>query len=154
MRREIALFALYLLIAIVLTWPLAANLPTALSDLGDPLLNTFIVDWSCHALSHNPLHLFHAPFFYPTKDPLALSAHRSGIALLVLPFHLVGLGPVTVYNIAMLIGFALSAYGASVLARVVTGRLWPSVLAGILFGFAPYQFQHLPHLQIISAGWL
>ena len=128
--RELALFAFYLIVAIVLTWPLASNLSTAVSDLGDPLLNAWILDWDCYALTHQPLHLFDAPIFYPAKYPLAYSEHLVGVALLVLPFWLAGLGAVTIHNIAILLGFALSAYGASVLARVVTNRFLPSALAG------------------------
>jgi hypothetical protein len=150
----VGLFAFYLLLAITLTWPLARNITTTVSDLGDPLLNTFILDWDCYALTHQPLHLFDAPFFYPSKYPLAYSEHLAGIALLCLPFYAAGLAPLTIYNIAMLIGFALSAYGGYVLARVVTGRVWPSVLAGILYGFIPYKFGHVAHLQIVSSGWL
>jgi len=152
--REIALFAGYFLVAIALTWPLATNLGTAVSDLGDPLLNTWILDWNSYALTHEPLHLFDAPIFYPSKLPLAYSEHLTGIALLSLPFYLAGLPPVAVYNIAMLIGFALSAYGGYVLARVVTRRWGPSVLAGILYGFVPYRFGQLPHIQVVSGGWL
>ena len=152
--REPPLFALYFILAVVLTWPLATNLSTGVSDLGDPLLNTFILDWDCYALTHQPLHLFDAPFFYPSKLPLAYSEHMTGIALLCLPFYALGLSPLTIYNIALLLGFALSAYGGSILARVVTGRMWPSVLAGILYGFVPYKFGHLAHVQVISAGWL
>ena len=152
--RELALFAFYLLIAIVLTWPLAANLPTAVSDLGDPLLNAWILDWDCYALTHHPLHLFDAPIFYPAKYPLAYSEHLVGIALVVLPFWLAGAGAITLHNIALLLGFALSAYGASVLARVITHRLLPSALAGMLYGFVPYRFGQLPHVQVISGAWL
>jgi hypothetical protein len=152
--RELVLFAFYLIVAIALTWPLAARLPTAVSDLGDPLLNAWIIDWDCYALTRRPLHLFDAPIFYPAKFPLAFSEHLVGIAILCLPFYAAGLGAVTTYNIALLFGFALSAYGASVLARVITHRFIPAVLAGLLYGFVPYRFGHLSHIQVISAGWL
>ncbi|PYQ52883.1 MAG: hypothetical protein DMF59_03180 [Acidobacteria bacterium] len=152
--RELALFAFFLIAATVLTWPLAANLPTAVSDLGDPLLNAWILDWDCYALTHQPLHLFDAPIFYPAKYPLAYSEHLVGVALLILPFWLTGLGAITIHNIAILLGFALSAYGASVLARVVTNRFLPSALAGVLYGFVPYRFGQLPHVQVISGAWL
>src|SRR5439155_5274752 len=88
--RELALFAFFLIAATVLTWPLAANLPTAVSDLGDPLLNAWILDWDCYALTHQPPHLFGAPIFYPAKYPLAYSEHLVGVALLILPFWLTG----------------------------------------------------------------
>ncbi len=152
--REIALFAFYAVVAVVLTWPLAANLPTAVSDLGDPLLNAWILDWNCYALTHKPLHLFNAPIFFPAKFPLAYSEHLTGIAILCLPFYAIGFAPLTIHNLAILLGFALSGYGACVLARVVTKQLLPSMLAGLLYGFVPYRFGQLPHVQVISGGWI
>ena len=152
--REIAIFACYLLLAVVLTWPLAIRLTTAVAGLGDPLLNTWILDWDCYALTHSPFHLFQAPIFYPAKYPLAYSENLVGIALVCLPFYLAGLASLTIYNIAVLLGFAFSAYGGFVLARVVTRRTAGSLIAGILFGFVPYRFDHLPHVQIIWGGWL
>ncbi|HJT18331.1 MAG TPA: hypothetical protein VJ853_13115 [Thermoanaerobaculia bacterium] len=86
--------------------------------------------------------------------PLAYSEHLTGIAILALPFYAIGLAPVVVYNIAMLIGFALSGYGGFVLARVVARRPWPSLLGGALYGFVPYRFGQLPHVQVVSGGWL
>jgi hypothetical protein len=151
--REAAIFFGYLLVAIVCTWPLAARLDTAVSDLGDPLLNAWIIDWDCHALSHAlthaPLHIFDAPIFYPSKLPLAYSENLIGIALVVLPLHLAGLPPLAVYNIAMLLGIAISAYAGYLLARVVTRKIAASALAGLLYGFVPYKLGHLAHVQII-----
>jgi hypothetical protein len=152
--RELGVFAFYTVIAIVLTWPLAANLRTAVSDLGDPLLNAWILDWDCYALTHHPLHLFDAPIFFPAKFPLAYSEHLTGIALLCLPFYALGFAPIALHSMAVLLGFALSAYGASVLARVITHRFMPSILAGLLYGFVPYRFGQLAHVQVISGGWL
>jgi hypothetical protein len=151
--REAALFCAYLLLAIAATWPLAARLDTAVSDLGDPLLNAWIIDWDCYALTHAPLHIFDAPVFYPSKYPLAYSENLIGIAVVVLPFHLAGLPPLAVYNIAILLGFAISAYAGYLLARAVTGRIAASAIAGLLYGFVPYKLGHLAHVQIIwSAG--
>jgi hypothetical protein len=147
--REAAIFCAFLLVAIAATWPLAARLDTAVSDLGDPLLNAWIIDWDCYALTHAPLHIFDAPIFYPSKYPLAYSENLIGIAIVVLPFHLSGMPPLAVYNIAMLLGFAISAYAGYLLARVVTGKTAASVIAGLLYGFVPYKLGHLAHVQII-----
>ncbi|HJW94711.1 MAG TPA: hypothetical protein VJ901_13920 [Thermoanaerobaculia bacterium] len=144
----------YLILAIGLTWPLAIQLDTAVADRGDPLLNAFIIDWSCHALTYAPLQLFDAPIFHPAKFPLAFSEHMTGVALLVLPFHLAGLSAVTVYNIAILLSFALAGYGAFVLARVVTGDTLASLIAGVFFAFVSFKFDHLSHVQIIASGWI
>jgi hypothetical protein len=152
--REFAVFLFFILLSVVLTWPLARNLSTAVSDLGDPLLNTFIVDWDIYALTHQPLHLYDAPFFAPGKLPLAYSENLVAVALLMLPFHLLGAAPFTLYNIAMLLGFALSGYGAYVLARVCRRSLFASIIGGIFFAFCSFKFDHLAHLQIIWSGWL
>jgi len=140
--KHVTAFGFFLLLAIALTWPLAIQLHTAVADHGDPLLNAWIIDWNCHALTHAPLRLFDAPIFHPAKFPLAFSEHMTGVALLVLPFHLAGLGAVAVYNIAILLSFALAGYGAFVLARVVTGDT------------ISFKFDHLSHVQIIASGWI
>ena len=147
--RQAAIVCAYLLVAIAATWPLAARLDTAVSDLGDPLLNAWIIDWDCYALTHAPLRIFDAPIFYPSKYPLAYSENLIGIAVVVLPFHLAGLPPLAVYNIAMLLGIAISAYAGYLLARVVTGKTAASAIAGLLYGFVPYKLGHLAHVQII-----
>ncbi len=152
--REAAVFALYLAIAVAMTWPLARNLPTALADLGDPLFCTWIIDWGCYALTHSPLQLYDAPMYYPGRLSLAYSENLVGISLLVWPFHLAGASPITVYNIAMLLGFALSGYGAFVLARLITKSTAGALVAGIIFAFVPFKFDHLSHLQLIWSGWL
>jgi len=152
--REVCVFLIFLLLAIVFTWPLARHISTLVSDLGDPLLNAWIIDWDCYSLTHSPLHLYDAPIYYPGKYPLAYSENLVGAALLVLPFWLAGLGPITVYNITMLLGFALSGYGTYVLARMVVGSFPGAIAAGVFFAFAPFKFDHLAHVQIICSGWL
>ncbi|HVR40310.1 MAG TPA: hypothetical protein VMU84_14535 [Thermoanaerobaculia bacterium] len=144
----------FLLLATALTWPLARELDTAVADLGDPLLNTWILDWDCHALTHDPLHLYDAPIFYPDRYPLAYSENLVGIALVVLPFHLAGASPIAVHNIAMLLGFAFSGFGAFVLARVVTRNTFASLIGGIVYAFVSFRFDHLAHVQIVWGGWL
>ncbi|HEX6179078.1 MAG TPA: hypothetical protein VF057_12015, partial [Thermoanaerobaculia bacterium] len=71
--REVAVFILFLALAIALTWPLAIRIDTTVPDLGDPLLNAWILDWVSYALVHQPLDLFDAPIFHPAELPLAYS---------------------------------------------------------------------------------
>jgi len=153
-KRDLGIFAAFLVLTVALTWPLALHLDTAVPDRGDPLLNAWIIEWVCHALTHSPFHLYDAPIYYPGKYPLAYSENMAGIALLVLPFHLAGLSALTTYNLALLLGFAFSAYGAFVLARLVTGNTAGSFLAGVFFAFASFKLAHIQHVQIIWSGWL
>ena len=154
MRRELGGFAFFLLLAIALTWPLALHLDTAVPDRGDPLLVAWILDWVDHALTHSPLQLFDAPIYHPGIYPLAYSENLVGVAVVVLPFHLAGLPALATYNIAVLLGFAFAAYGAWVLARLVTGSTAGALLAGIFYAFGSFKIAHVQHLQIIWSAWL
>jgi hypothetical protein len=151
--RELAALLFFILMAVALTWPLAAHLDTAVSDFGDPLLNAFILDWACYALVHQPLDAYDAPIFHPGILPFAYSENLFAIALVVLPFFIVGLSAMTVYNIAFILGFALSGYGAWVLARTVSKSNAGALAAGIFYAFCSFKFDHLPHLQIVFSPW-
>src|SRR5687768_6065952 len=98
LAREAGIFTLFLLLAVALTWPLAPRIDTAVSDPYDPLLNAWILDWTAHALLTQPLRLFDAPAFHPSIMPLAYSEHMTGVALLVLPFHLAGVPAIALHN--------------------------------------------------------
>ena len=152
--REFGFFAFFLGAAVVLTWPLAIRLGTAVSDIYDPLLTTWILDWVAHALRHDPMRIFDAPIFYPAKMPLAYSENLIGIALAILPLHLANVAPLTIYNVAMLLGFAHAGYGAFVLGRLVTRSTAASLFAGVFYAFVSFKFDHLAHIQIVWSGWL
>jgi hypothetical protein len=152
--HEVLLFSLYLFVALVFTWPLLLNLHTALPDLGDPLLNTWIIDWDIYAFTHAPAQLFNAPIYYPARYALAYSENLVGIALVGLPLRLSGAPPLVVYNLLFIFGFAFSGYAGSVLARSMHRTLPAAVIAGILLAFSSYKFDHLAHIQIIWTGWL
>lgn len=151
---ECLVLFLFVAIAVLFTWPLAGNLDRAVSDPGDPYLTSWILDWGAHALTTDPLHVYDAPVFHPAKQSLAFSENLIGVAGLLIPFKLAGAGPITLGSIALLLGFAFSGYAASVLVRVA-GASWPaSLIAGVLYAFVPFRFDHIAHVQFIWGGWL
>ncbi|MGZ8867888.1 MAG: hypothetical protein ACXW2P_06055, partial [Thermoanaerobaculia bacterium] len=152
--RELSVFALFALLAVALTWPLVLHPATAVSDFGDPLLTAWILDWVCYALTHQPLSLYDAPIFHPAPVPLAYSENLIAVAILVLPAYLAGVPPIAVHNLAVLLGFALSGYGAYVLARMVSGSTIGAIAGGIFFAFCSFKFDHLPHVHILFSAWV
>lgn len=152
--RELAAFAFFLAVAVAMTWPLAIRMRTTVADPGDPLGNAWIVNWVAHALLHAPLDLFQSPLYYPSRLALAFSENLVGVVLWVLPFHAAGFSPITVYNIALLLGFAFSGYGMFVLARMITGSTPGALVAGIIVAFVPFKFDHLSHMQLQWSGWI
>jgi hypothetical protein len=146
--------ALFLALAAAMPWPLAANLGGAVAWPGDPFINIWILDWDWWATFHQPLSLFQANTFYPAKLPLAYSENLYGIAVVLFPFRLLGVGPIAAYNLAMLLGYAFSGFGAYVLGRYLTSSWWAGVAAGIFYAFVPFRITHASHVQHVWAGWL
>ncbi len=145
---------MFLALAVFMTWPLAANLGSAVAWPGDPFINIWILDWDWWATFHQPFSLFQANTFYPAKLPLAYSENLYGIAVVLFPFRAAGLGPIAAYNVAMLLGYAFSGFGAYALGRTVTGGWWAGVAAGIFYAFVPFRITHASHVQHVWAGWL
>lgn len=152
--RELAVFLLFCALTAMMTWPLLPNFTTALPHPQDPAINTWILDWNYHALLSSPAKFFHANIFHPYLYTLAFSENLIGIALPLLPLYLAGAGPITIYNAAMFLAFALSGYGMYVLARLVTGSMGAAICSGIYYAFFSFRFTHLTHLQHLWALWL
>lgn len=152
--RELGLVLLFLALTLWMTWPLALNLTTAVAYPGDPLIIAWILDWDCYALLNRPGSLFDANVFHPAPLTLAFSDNLLGIALLFLPAYLAGVAPLTIHNLALISGFVLAGYAASVLIRVLTGSMPAGIIGGILYSFLSWRFTHLPHVHYQWTAWL
>src|SRR5204862_7249301 len=109
-------FGLCLLLAAAHTWPLVLH-PGRYSrnDNADTELNAWILAWVEHQLPRDPLHLFDANIFYPSKDALAFSEPLIVPALIGAPLAWAGASPVLVYNVVLILGFALTAFATALL---------------------------------------
>jgi hypothetical protein len=153
--REAALAALFFLAATVLmTWPQAAHLNDALSDVGDAKLNTRILAWDFHQTLRDPANLYQLNFFHPARYVLAFSENLWGVALFGFPLLAAGASPLLNYNVLLLAGMFFSALAAWALARYLTGDAVASVSAGLVFAFVPWRMSQLAHLQFQWAGFL
>jgi hypothetical protein len=153
-RQEVAAAFLFVALAIGMTWPLARNLDRAVSDPGDPYITIWVLDWDWWATLHAPLSLFDANAFFPAKYSLAFSENLYGLAVLLFPLRLFGVGPITAHSLAVLAGFAFSGFGMYILGRRLTDSWIAGIAAGVFYAFVPFRFTHLPHVQHIWGGWL
>lgn len=146
--------AVYLAIAVALTYPLCWHLGTAVvHDPGDPILNTWLLWWNAH---NWPLTAswWNAPNFYPMHDTLAFSETLAGLSPITSPIIWITGNPLFAYNVVFLMSFPASALAAWWLCRALTAREDAALLAGLAFGFAPYRIDQLPHLQILATWWM
>ncbi len=151
LREGLALL-FFAILSVLMTWPLVLHMPSAVSDPGDPWLIAWILEWDVRGMLEDPGSLFHAPIFHPSPWALAFSENKLGIALFTVPLYAMGVDPIVIYNFAVLLGFALSGYGAWFLARMVTGSIPAALLAGTFYAFVPYRFDQLSHLQHVWGG--
>ncbi len=146
---------IYTLLTLIMTYPLIFNLTNAVpNDIGDPLLNTWILAWNVHAWLTDPLNLFNANIFHPLPNTLAYSEHLSSAALLVLPILTFSAEPILAYNLSLLTSFPLASYGMYLLTLHWSGQRRAAFIGGIIFGFAPYRFAAIAHLQLLTFQWL
>jgi hypothetical protein len=155
MRRRVLLAAAALTaLTCAYTWPLVAHLGSSVAhDRGDPLLVTWILWWSTHAV---PLTAawWNAPAFYPSTGVFAFSENLLGLAPITAPIIALTHSPLAAYNIVFLASYLLSGLGAYMLAFVLTRRHDASFVAAVAFAFAPYRLSHLQHLQLLSSYWM
>lgn len=136
----------------IMTYPLIVQLDRSLFDLEDSLLNTWILSWNIHqVLNLNWTGFFDAGFFYPNTRVLAYSEYLFSTALLGLPIQWAFGNPVLTYNFTLFFSFILSGLGMAALTHYLTGMKAESIVAGIIFAFAPFKLAHLCHLQIFSS---
>ncbi|MFQ5577745.1 MAG: hypothetical protein ACE5G8_12255, partial [Anaerolineae bacterium] len=152
--RHLVVLLTYTLLTLAATYPLPLRLATAVpNDIGDPLLNVWIMAWDSHALLTGPLNLFNANIFYPLPDTLAYSEHLFSTALLAQPLLLITQEPVLAYNLSLLATFPLAGFGMYLLALRYTGRR-AAFIAGLVFAFAPYRLAAIAHLQLLTFQWM
>ena len=152
----------YALLALVVTWPLASQITTALPiDLGDSLLNCWILSWGADhvlALLHGHLDAFQdywqAPIFFPAPYALAYSEHLFTQVLQIAPLYALTGNIVFCYNVLFLSTFVISGVGAYLLTHELTGDRAAAWLGGAFYAFALYRLPQYSHLQVLSSGWL
>jgi hypothetical protein len=147
-----------------LSWPWVAGLLSVLSllvhasllpqfasaipsDLGDPILNTWILWWNAQQVPLTEAY-WNAPAFAPAPNALALSETLIGLTWLTTPLQWLGASPLTAYNVMFVALPVLNGLGAYWLCLTLTGRRDAAFIGSLAFAFAPYHASQLSHLQI------
>jgi hypothetical protein len=109
--------------------------------------------WWPYAVSHGLNPLFSRQIGAPHGYSLAWASTAPSVDLLMWPVT-AAFGVLVSYNVVLLLVPPFSAWAAFVLARRLTGRFWPALLAGTVYGFCPYELMHnwqgQPNLTVIG----
>jgi hypothetical protein len=130
-------------------------------DLGDSLLNAWILAWDADHLLRflggdiDAIRTFwNANIFHPEPLTLAYSEHLFAQAVQILPVYALTGNIILSYNLLFLSTFVLSGLGMFLLVREITGSARAGLVAGLVYAFAPYRVPQFSHLQVISSQWM
>ncbi|MCC7123614.1 MAG: hypothetical protein IT178_02110 [Acidobacteria bacterium] len=153
--RRAGLLVLFVLMAVLHTWPLASDIGgLSRLDNDDTALNVWAISWVAHIIPRNPASFFDAPIFYPEHRTFAYSEHMLVPGLIGAPLSWAGVDPVIVYNLLVIAGLALSGWAMCLLIISWTGSTAAGIVAGLLYGFNAHLLTRFAHLQALHVEFL
>jgi hypothetical protein len=152
--RAAAIGLLFTTLTVVMTWPQARHVATHAADHWDVYFNMWRLAWFAHALASAPSTIFHGNIFYPEPHALTFSDAMVIEGLVAAPLLWAGVPPVLVHNGLLLGAVIASATGMFVLVERLTRNRQAAVIAGIIFAFAPYRFDHYMHMELQWTMWV
>ena len=140
--------AVFILLAVLHTWPLALS-PSTLSrnDNMDTVLHKWTLAWLAHQIVADPIHLFDANIFYPERLTLAYSDHLFIPGIFVAPLIWAGWSPVLVYNLLLIAGMALTGWVMCLVIHRWTGSRMAGLISGSLVAFNSFTLTRFPQIQ-------
>ncbi len=149
----------FIILAIIITYPIAFNLGTFSPQTlqTDDLLQAWAMRWVIHAILSGPQELTNiatANIFYPYPNSLLFNEHLVPSALIVMPVTLLGGTPLVTTNLGILFSTAISGWGTYLFVTWLTKNRWAGLIAGIAFAIAPFRFNHITQLNLMSTHYI
>jgi hypothetical protein len=137
-------FAIYLVAMIYcLALPLLPHLdvPHVQQTQVDANFYIWAIAWWPHALSHGLNPFYSYQIMAPGGVNLAWATTTPTVSLLMWPITATA-GPIVAFNLSLILAPPASAWATFILARRLTGKFWPALLGGAVFGFCGYEISH------------
>ena len=144
-----------LALAVLMTWPLAADLGgtgRTLPTDADGQFSIWNVSWVARTIVADPLNLFNANIFHPHKLTLAYSEANLVPGVIGIPVYWLTRNPWLTENVVLLFGFTSAYVAMFLLLRHLTGDRAAAAVGAMLYAFCPYVFSHLSHIQLLMTG--
>ncbi len=143
---------IYGALALLLTWPMALHIQTAIVGGGDAYHHLWGLWWFEKALGH-PSDFWNCPLvFHPYGASLILDDWPLGPNLLALTARRLGFTLIGSYNASLLLAIWLNALSVFALVRAVVKEWLPAIVAGLFFAFSPFFWGRLHgHLAFVHA---
>ena len=153
-RRALGVLAFFALLTTLHTWPLVPQLSSSIGRSPDVPINLWAVNDLAGQILGDWTHLLDGRIFYPFPRTLAFVDHQITNAVLATPFVASGQDLIIVYNLVLLATFLLSGVFCYLLVRGLTGSTGAGLVAGSVYAFSAYRFNHFEHLHLLGTQWL
>ena len=104
----------------------------------DPDLFVWGLGWWPHAIGHLLNPMYSSQVRAPVGQSLVWVTTVPPLAILAAPVTLVA-GPLVSFSLLTALGPPVTAWTAFVLCRRLTGKFWPALVGGAVFGFSAYE---------------
>ena len=145
-------FLAFLGTAAVATQPLSFDSLTRLPANADALVFAWTLKEMCGGLAQ-PWDAFRGNMFYPDTASLLYTEPLVGLAVQVAPLCALGMDHVTLYNATYAVVLAMSALGAWLLAREITGSPPAALVAATVFAFTTANYDSAARIQVVASQW-
>lgn len=144
MLQGLIAFVIYLVVMVFgLALPLLPHLdvPHVQQSQVDANFYIWSISWWPYAITHGLNPLYSTQIMAPGGVSLAWATTTPTVSLLMWPITAT-VGPIAAFNLTLILAPPASAWATFVLARRLTGKFWPALLAGTVFGFCDYEISH------------
>jgi Interleukin-like EMT inducer len=152
-RHLAAVLLFFLATTTFYTYPLMPRLATAIMPgVGDYPSETALIAWYGRYAFPDPTRLFDTRVFYPYANTQSYWQSVLVPGLLATPVLALTGQPLLATNAVVVLALATSGVLTYALAWSLTGRVAPSLLAGVVFAHFPDRLDHLGS-PIVQMGW-
>lgn len=154
-RADLGVLTLYSIITVLITYPVAWRLSSAIAGVGgDGVAHLWSLWWSEKAMLELRTSVADLTYFYhPLGDHHPLLSVTPVVPVTALPLSVL-FSPLVTYNLFFLLSFVLTAFTTYLLCYEVTRNRIAAFTGGVIFGFAPTRSAHgLGHLAQIITYW-
>ncbi len=153
-REAAAVLAVFVALTSGMMWQQVQHIGDSAVPHQDVYFNMWRLQWVAHALATSPKDLFNGNIFYPEPRALTFSDAMLVEGVTAAPLSWLGVRPVLIHNIMLLGAIVMSSVGMFALVRYLTKSRGAGLLAGAIFGFAPYRFEHIMHMELQWTMWM
>lgn len=159
-KKHVNVLVIYILITIIVTWPVIAKLSTHIyaNDGGDALNSVWFLEWQKDYAKDRGFSLAIPGNCDIIAFPYTFSfGNAPPEPVYTLPARLIAYlyNPAAAYNLMIMMSFVFGAMAMYGLAYYVTSSIPAAFIAGLIFAFSPYHFyQSREHLGLANIQWL